>query len=104
MSLRRDQRRALRGIERDLARSDPDLDRLFFSFGALARTQEIPAAEKIRGRQFRCWRGWDRRTVSAAVRTGASGPGRTFKPAARGNAWRVCRVYRNGGAGVRSGG
>jgi hypothetical protein len=53
MSLRRGQRRALRGIERDLARSDPDLDRLFFSFGGLARTQEIPAAEKIRGRQFR---------------------------------------------------
>ena len=52
MSLRRGQRRALRGIERDLARSDPDLDMLFFSFGRLVRTQEIPAAEKIRSRQF----------------------------------------------------
>jgi hypothetical protein len=52
MSLRRGQRRALSGIERDLARSDPDLDMLFFSFGRLVRTQEIPAAEKIRSRQF----------------------------------------------------
>jgi hypothetical protein len=52
MGLRRGQRRALRGIERDLARSDPDLDVLFFSFGRLSSTQEIPAAEQIKSRQF----------------------------------------------------
>jgi hypothetical protein len=75
MSLRRGQRRALRGIERDLARSDPDLDRLFLSFAGLTSTQEIPAAEKMRSRQFRLlarpgqesrqrggedWRAWPR--------------------------------------------
>ena len=52
MSLPLGQRRALRGIERDLARSDPDLTRLF-SFIGLTSTQEIPAAEKIRSRPFR---------------------------------------------------
>ena len=52
MSLPLGQRRALRGIERDLARSDPDLTRLF-SFIGLTSTQEIPAAEKIRSRPCR---------------------------------------------------
>ena len=52
MSLPLGQRRALRGIERDLARSDPDLTRLL-SFGGLTSTKEIPAAEKIRSRPFR---------------------------------------------------
>ena len=31
----------------------PILDRLFLSFAGLTSTQEIPAAEKMRGRQFR---------------------------------------------------
>jgi hypothetical protein len=48
MNPRRIRRRALRGIERDLAASDPRLDELFLLFAGLARVAKIPAVEKIR--------------------------------------------------------
>jgi hypothetical protein len=48
MNPRRIRRRALRGIKRDLAASDPRLDELFLLFAGLARGAKIPAAEKIR--------------------------------------------------------
>ena len=53
MSLRLGQRRALRGIARDLADSDPRLDELFFSFTQLAGGGKMPRAEKIRTRPLR---------------------------------------------------
>jgi hypothetical protein len=48
MNPRRIRRRALRGIERDLAASDPRLDELFLLFAGLARGAKILASEKIR--------------------------------------------------------
>jgi hypothetical protein len=38
---------ALRRIERNLARSDPDLDRLFLSFASRAGRRWTPAMERI---------------------------------------------------------
>jgi hypothetical protein len=52
MNLRRG-RRALRGIERDLADSDPRLSMLFVSFAELAKGEEMPGMEKIRTRPLR---------------------------------------------------
>jgi hypothetical protein len=40
--------RALRGIARDLADSDPRLEELFFSFNAHVSGEEMPSEEKIR--------------------------------------------------------
>jgi hypothetical protein len=40
-------RRALRRIERNLARSDPDLDRLFLSFTSRAGRRWTPPAARI---------------------------------------------------------
>lgn len=47
MNLRRPQQRTLRGIERDLADSDPGLDALFLSFARHVTRREVPQAEKI---------------------------------------------------------
>src|SRR5215467_1063750 len=43
-------RRALRRIERELARSDPHLNALFLSVAALDRGKGMPEAEMIRSR------------------------------------------------------
>ena len=43
-------RRALRRIERELARSDPRLNAFFLSLAALNRGKEMPEAEMIRSR------------------------------------------------------
>ena len=47
MSLSRRQLRTLRGIERDLACSDPALDAWFVSFAALLRGRDMPPAERV---------------------------------------------------------
>ena len=47
MSLRRGQPRALRGIERDLAESDPRLNAYFLSFDSHAGRPMMPRLEKI---------------------------------------------------------
>jgi hypothetical protein len=52
MNVRRG-RRALRGIERDLAASDPDLTLHFLSFTGRTRTAKMPDTEKIRTRRLR---------------------------------------------------
>ena len=41
------QRRALRRIERDLARSDPSLNALFIALTGLGRDKEMPDTEQI---------------------------------------------------------
>ena len=48
--IRRQLRRALRGIERELADSDPRLGELFLYFNACASGGKIPCTEKIRAR------------------------------------------------------
>ena len=53
MSLRRGQSQALRGIERDLADSDPRLNAYFLSFAAHAGRPLMPRVEKIRARPLR---------------------------------------------------
>ena len=45
---RMSQRRALRRIERDLARSDPRLNALFIALTGLGRDKEMPVTEQIR--------------------------------------------------------
>ena len=50
MSGRLGQRRALRSIERELARSDPRLVALFLSVAHLGRGKAMPEAEMIRAR------------------------------------------------------
>ena len=47
MGRRMSQRRALRGIERDLA-SDPRLNALFIALTGLGRDKEMPVTEQIR--------------------------------------------------------
>lgn len=47
MSLSRRQLRTLRGIERNLACSDPALDAWFVSFAALLRGRDMPPAERV---------------------------------------------------------
>lgn len=47
MNLLVSQRRTLRGIERDLAGSDPRLATLFSTFTLLARDEELPDAERL---------------------------------------------------------
>ena len=53
-------RRLLRGIERDLARSDPHLDVLFGSFTVQAEGAQMPDVEMSRTRPLRLlrWLGW----------------------------------------------
>jgi hypothetical protein len=48
MGRRMSQRRALRRIERDLARSDPRLNALFIALTGLGRDKEMPVTEQIR--------------------------------------------------------
>jgi hypothetical protein len=52
MNLRRG-RRVLRGIERDLAQSDPGLAMFFVSFTARAKGAEMPDTEQIKARSRR---------------------------------------------------
>ena len=47
-------RRILRGIERELAGTAPDLEDLFCSFAQLTGGQEAPRTEKIKVRPL-CW-------------------------------------------------
>jgi replicative DNA helicase len=47
VSLRRRQLRILRGIERDLAGSDPGLDALFLAFGRRTRGLDLRSVERI---------------------------------------------------------
>ena len=49
MGRRMSQRRALRGIERDLA-SDPRLNAFFMALNGLGRDKEMPVTEQIRTR------------------------------------------------------
>jgi hypothetical protein len=48
MGRRMSQRRALRRIERDLARSDPRLNALFIALTGLGRDKEMPVMEQIK--------------------------------------------------------
>jgi len=61
VSLSRRQLRTLRGIERDLARSEPCLDAWFLSFAAGVRGSDMPQAERMPGWPSRTlgrfWRG-----------------------------------------------
>ena len=70
-------RRPLRGIERDLAHSDPQLTRLFMSFTARTRSAKMPDTEKIRSWRLRPFgllrRRADRHRVSQDWRTSAGG-------------------------------
>ena len=65
MSLRRGQSRALRGIERDLADSDPRLNAYFLSFAAHAGRPLVPRVEKIRARPLRIFARLRRRRTFA---------------------------------------
>jgi hypothetical protein len=53
MNLRSSGRRALRGIERDLARSDRRLNMLFASFTGLVGREKMPSTEKIERKPLR---------------------------------------------------
>ncbi len=53
MSLRRGQLMALRGIERDLADSDPGLDALFLSFASQAGRPVMPWVETVGAGPFK---------------------------------------------------
>ena len=69
MSLRRGQSRALRGIERDLADSDPGLNASFLSFAAHPGRPLMPRVEKIRPRPLRIFtRLRRRRTLAERMR------------------------------------
>jgi hypothetical protein len=50
VSLRRGKLRALRGIDHELADSDPDLDALFQWFTSQAGRHEMPRAENVGAR------------------------------------------------------
>jgi hypothetical protein len=73
----RGDRRALRGIERDLAHSDPDLTTYFISFTAQTRSAKMPDTEKIRSRPLRLFgllgRRADRHQVGEDWRARAQG-------------------------------
>jgi hypothetical protein len=47
VSLSRRQLRTLRGIERDLACSDPGLNAWFLSFAGMLRGHDMPPAERV---------------------------------------------------------
>ena len=47
MSLRRRQQRVLRGIERDLAASEPGLHAFFLSFNSRSGGTEVPRVEHV---------------------------------------------------------
>ena len=69
MSLRRSQLRALRGIERDLADSEPDLDALFGSFAPQGGRSKAPRMEKIGVRPLRIFaRLWCRRPITERMK------------------------------------
>jgi len=56
VSLTRRQLRTLRGIERNLACSDPGLDAWFVSFAALLPGGDMPSAERVSRWPFRLLR------------------------------------------------
>jgi len=69
VSLRRGQSRALRGIERDLADSDPGLNASFLTFAAHAGRPVVPRVEKIRAWPLRIFaRLRRRRTLAGRMR------------------------------------
>jgi hypothetical protein len=53
VSLRRGQLRTLRGIECELAASEPDLDELFTSFASEAGQPQMPYVENIGARHLK---------------------------------------------------
>jgi len=53
MKLRLGRQRVLRGIERDLAESDPRLAALFSSFTLLAQGEQMPSTEIITAEPLR---------------------------------------------------
>ena len=53
MNVRVGRRRALHGIEQDLARSDPRLDTLFFAFTKQVNGEKMPRTEKIKSAPLR---------------------------------------------------
>jgi len=63
--------RALRRIERELARSDPRLNALFLSVTGLGKGKAMPEAEMIRARAG--WRPARLRRRAGRHRTGAAG-------------------------------
>lgn len=69
MNLSPSRRRALRGMEHDLAASDPQLVSLFSIFSSLERDEQLPGADKPTPRPVRphpCRRQW----LAAAPRSG----------------------------------
>lgn len=67
VSLRR--LRALRGIERDLAASDPGLDELFRRFAERAGERDVPRLEQVAPWPFRMLgRLWHGRSVTERVK------------------------------------
>jgi hypothetical protein len=68
VSLSRRQLRTLRGIERNLACSDPALDAWFVSFAGLLQGGDMPAAESLpRWPSRLLWRLWRGPSVSERV-------------------------------------
>jgi Protein of unknown function (DUF3040) len=63
------QRRALRGIERNLSASDPQLARLFLNFNRLGGDDTVPSAEQLGGETAgHAWhRAWARAIVCCVV-------------------------------------
>ena len=57
MGLSRRQLRTLRGIERNLACSDPALDAWFLSFAAMLQGRDMPPAERLPRWPSRLWGG-----------------------------------------------
>lgn len=70
MSLTGRERHLLDNISTGLARSDPDLERLMWTFGQLAVDEQMPAREQIRGRWRRTACARSRRRPSARPRSG----------------------------------
>jgi hypothetical protein len=71
VSLRRRQLRTLRGIERDLADSDPGLDALYQGFARRTNGCDLRWLEKVEHRRFRPF---SRRLFSRRNEQGRSGP------------------------------
>ena len=68
VSLSRRQLRTLRGIERNLACSDPALDAWFVSFAGLLQGRDMPTAERLpRWPSRLLWRLWRGPSVSELV-------------------------------------
>lgn len=81
MKLRLPRRRVLRGIERDLATSDPRLAALFRTFTRLAQDEGMPRTEKLTARQRRMSSRPRRRAVR--LRAGPHRAGEGWRAAVR---------------------